>query len=198
MFAELGKNCCVMGNVILGLKYKEGCEKVIVGDNATIRSNTIIYADVTIGDYFISGHTVMIRENTSIGNRVIVGTNTVIDGHVTIGNFVKIETNVYIPTHVTIGDNVFIGPAVVMTNDKYPQKMRDKYTPIGPTIKDGVSIGANATILPGVIIGKGSFIAAGSIVTKDVPEYSLAVGVPAKIKDLPKNLKELNRAKSWS
>lgn len=197
MFALLGKDCFVASDAILGLKYKDKCKKAKIGNFAVIRNKAIIYADVIIGDYFKTGHSIMIRGHTRIEDRVIVGTNTVIDGQVEIGSFVKIETNVYIPTHTKIGNNVFIGPGVVMTNDKYPQRMRAQYKPEGPILKDGVSVGANATILPGIVIGKGSFIAAGSVVTKNVPDWSLAIGIPAKIKKLSRNLRELNKAKSW-
>ena len=139
----------------------------------------------------------MIREKTKIGRYVVVGTNTVIDGEVQIGDFVKIETNCYIPTHVTIGNRVFIGPGVTMTNDKFPLKLRDEYVPLGPKIENGVTIGGGVTICPDVTIGKGSFIAAGSVVTKDVPPYSLAIGSPAKFKPLPEKLKEDNIALNW-
>ena len=83
----------------------------------------------------------------------------------------------------TLGDNVFIGPNTVLTNDRYPPSRRDGLR--GPTISDGASVGANVTILPGVCIGKGSLIAAGAIVTRDVPPHKLAIGLPAKIRDLP-------------
>jgi len=196
-FADLGKNCIVQENVILGLKYKEDCKKVKIGDNAIIRAFSVIYADVVIGDDFKTGHGIVIRENTKIGSKIVVGTGTVIDGNVEIGDRVKIESHVYIPTHTKIGSDVFIGPNVVMTNDKYPQRLRDQYEPKGPIIEDSVSIGANSTILPGVRIGKGAFIAAGSVVTKDVPPWSLVKGVPGRVYPLPGKLKEKNRAKSW-
>jgi len=197
MYAKLGKDYKVQENVILGLKYAEGCNEAIIGDRAVIRWGTVIYADVVIGDDFKTGHSVLIREKTVIGDRVLVGTNTVIDGNVEIGSFVKLESNVYIPTHTKIGSYVFIGPGAVLTNDRYPQRLRDEYEPIGPILEDSVTIGANATILPGVRIGEGSMVAAGSVVTKDVPPWHLAMGVPAQIKSLPERLKERNRAKSW-
>jgi len=121
----------------------------------------------------------------------------VIDGNVEIGDRVKIETHSFIPTHTKIGSDVFIGPNVVMTNDKYPQRLRDQYEPIGPIIEDSVSIGANSTVLPGVRIGEGSFIAAGSVVSKDVPPWSMVKGVPGKIYPLPEKLRERNKAKKW-
>lgn len=132
-----------------------------------------------------------------IGRYVVIGTGTTIDGNVTIGDFVKIETNCYIPTHVTIGNRVFIGPNVTLTNDKFPLKMREAYVPEGPIIEDGVTIGGGVTVCPSVQIGKGSFIAAGALVTKDVPPYSLVMGVPGRIQPLPDNLKEDNIALNW-
>lgn len=196
-FVELGDNCLIQENVLLGFQYKDGCRKAIIGSGAVIRWGSVIYADVEIGNDFKSGHFVMIRENTKIGNRVVVGTHTVIDGYVNIGNFVKIESNVYIPTHTSIGSSVFIGPGVVFTNDKYPQRLRDEYKPQGAIVEDSVSIGGNTTILPGLRIGEGSFIAAGSIVTKDIPSWKLVIGAPAKICELPEKLRERNRAIKW-
>jgi len=197
MFAKIGENHYIGRNVILGLRYKNDCRKTTIGGNALIRDNVIIYADVEIGDDFKTGHFVTIRENTRIGNRVVIGTNTVIDGNVVIGDFVKIESNVYIPTHTIVGNYVFIGPGAVFTNDKYPQRLRDQYEPKGPILEDSVSIGANATLLPGVRIGEGSIVAAGSVVTKDIPAWSLAKGIPAVITSLPPKLKERNKAKKW-
>ncbi len=196
-FAKLGKNCVIQENVILGLKYREDCQRVKIGDNAIIRAFTVIYADVVIGDDFKTGHGVIIREHTKIGNKIVIGSGTVIDGTVRIGDRVKIESLVYIPTHTVIGSDVFIGPNVVMTNDKYPQRMRDKYKPEGPIIEDSVSIGANSTILPGVKISEGTFVAAGTVVTKDIPPWSLVKGIPGRVYPLPDKLRERNRAKRW-
>jgi acetyltransferase-like isoleucine patch superfamily enzyme len=180
----------------LGLPYRAGASPAFIGEKAVIRSGTIIYADVTIGTYLKTGHNVLIREHTQIGDHVVVGSNVVIDGHVQIGDFVKLESNVYIPTHTTLGNHVFIGPSAVLTNDKYPQRLRDPYEPHGPILRDSVTIGANATLLPGVVIEEGSIVAAGSVVTRDVPPWSLAMGVPARIQPLPPGLRHANTAKN--
>ncbi|MDH4028329.1 MAG: acetyltransferase [Nitrospirota bacterium] len=196
-FAVLGKDCIIQESVILGLKYTDDCKETLIGNNAVIRAFTVIYADSTIGDDFRTGHFVTIRENTKIGNNVVVGSGVVIDGNMNIGDRVKIETNAYIPAHTRIGNDVFIGPNVVMANDKYPQKMRGTYKPAGPLIEDNVSIGANSTILPEIIIGTGSFVAAGTVVTKNIPPRSLVKGNPGAILPLPEKLNERNRAKQW-
>lgn len=167
--------------------YQGSC----IGNNAFIRSNSTIYCKVSIKDNFRTGHNIMIRENTMIGSNVLVGTNSVIDGSVTIGDNVSIQSNVYIPTNTTIEKNVFIGPCAVLANDKYP--IRKKFHLKGPVIRSGVSIGANSTILPGVEVGKGAMIAAGAVVTKDVPPWKLAIGFPARIFDLSDDLKQLNK-----
>lgn len=196
-FVEAGENCQFQPNTVLGMRYREDCKPFRLGKNGCIRSGSIIYGDVRAGDFFQTGHNVLVREHTIFGNHIVVGTNTVIDGHVVVGDFVKIESNCYIPTHVAIGSRVFLGPGVVLTNDKYPLKMRDQYKPDGPIIEDGVTLGAGAIVCPGITIGRGSFIAAGAVVTKDVPPMSLVKGVPGVVMPLPENLREMNLALSW-
>lgn len=196
-FVLTDDNCQFQPGAVIGFRYKQDCLPVKFGNNCTIRMGTIIYADVVAGDDFQTGHHVMIREHTSFGDHIVVGTNTVIDGNITVGDFVKIESNCYIPTHTTIGSRVFIGPGVVLTNDRYPQKMRDQYRPEGPTIEDGVTLGGGSIVVPGVTIGRGSFVAAGAVVTKDIPPMSFVKGVPGEILPLPEKLREFNIAKNW-
>lgn len=114
-----------------------------------------------------------------------IGENCTIHSHVWIGDKVKIGNNVriqafsFIPNGVRISDNVFIGPHVCFTNDKHPPANSDElWEPI--IVRNGASIGANATILPGVTIGVGAMIGAGSVVTKNVPAGETWVGNPAK------------------
>ena len=203
--SEVADGTIILENVILGYpehailieimdQNKEiedydfsGC---VIGANSIIRPSSTIFSNVKTGDNFKTGHNVLIREKTIIGNNVLVGSNVIIDGNVTIGNNVSIQGNVYIPTDVIIEDNVFIGPCAVLANDKYP--IRKKYNPMGPILRKGASIGANATILPGVEIGEGAMVAAGALVTHNVPAWKLAIGFPAEIRDLPNDLKQLN------
>ena len=197
---KIGRNPVIMENVIIGYPTssllkgewtRQDFRGAVIGDNAIIRSNTVIYCEVEIGNNFITGHNVVVREKTRIGDNVLLGTNTVVEGNTIIGNNVSIQSNVYIPINTVIEDFVFIGPNAVFTNDKYP--LRKDYRLKGPVIRRGATIGANSILLPSVEIGEGAFIAAGSIVTKDVPPWKLAIGCPAKIRDLPEELKVLNR-----
>lgn len=203
----IGGNSHILENVILGYPDRQILNVIraknikiegyqyqgsSIGENALIRANTIIYCKVRIGKDFQTGHNVLIRENTSIGDNVSVGTNSVIEGNTSIGNNVNIQSNVFIPINTTVEDFVFIGPNAVLTNDKYPP-FRKGSRMEGPVLRKGVSVGAGAVILPGVEIGEGSIVSAGAIVTKDVLSWKLAVGCPAKVTDLPEELKVLNK-----
>lgn len=183
--------------VRLGVAGRADSQPTRLGRECHVRSGTVIHADVVIGDALRTGHNALIRANTRIGDHVVVGTNVVIEGNVEIGDFVKLEANTFIPTHTRIGTRVFIGPGVTMTNDRYPLRQRDSYRPEGPTIEDNATIGAGAVLCPGVRIGAGAFVAAGAVVTRDVPPGHLAIGVPARHSPLPDHLDEPNRALSW-
>jgi len=202
----IGENSYILENVILGYPdrqiLKAAYSKNIkiedyqyqgtqIGQNALIRANTVIYCKVSIGDDFQTGHNVLIRENTIIGNHVSVGTNTVIEGDTRVGNNVNIQSNVFIPKNTIIEDFVFIAPNAVLTNDKYP--IRKHLTLKGPVIRKGASIGANAIILPGIEVGVGSMIAAGAVVTTNIPQWKLAIGSPARIVELSEELKVFNK-----
>jgi acetyltransferase-like isoleucine patch superfamily enzyme len=171
---SLGKNSVIQENVTLG-HLEDG--RLVIGDGALLRSGTIIYSQVKIGNGFKTGHHALIRENSDIGDNVLVGTNSVVDGNCKIGDNVSIQTDAYITAYSLIEDNVFIGPRVVTTNDKY---MFYGAKLIGATIKKGARIGANSTILPGIVVGEGAVVGSGAVVTRDVPPGVTVVGNPAR------------------
>ena len=196
--AELGPDCVVAPQVVLGYRYNDQCGPTVIGARARIRQGAIIYGDVTAGMDLSVGHYAVVRERTLIGDQVVVGTQAVIEGNVDIGSFVKIESQVFVPTDTTIGSYVFIGPNVAMTNHRYPLRKRQEYQPVGPVIEDNVSIGAGASILPGIRIKEGAMVAAGAVVTRDADPWTLVEGIPGKVRDLPEQLHEENRARSWN
>ncbi len=171
---SLGSGTLVEDNVVLGNR-EDGL--VTIGAHSIIRSGSVIYSAVKTGNNFKSGHHVLIRENTEIGNDVLVGTNAVIDGNCRIGNNVSIQTGAYITAHTIIEDDVFLGPCSVTTNDK---QMMVGAELKGPIIKKGARIGANSTLLPGIVVGERAIVAAGAVVTRDVAAGTTVAGVPAR------------------
>jgi Carbonic anhydrases/acetyltransferases, isoleucine patch superfamily len=123
-----------------------------------------------------------IRENSSIGCNCIISKDTYIDFDVVIGNGCKIQNGVSVYHGVIIEDDVFVGPNAVFTNDFYPRAFSgDSWEVFKTTIKHGASIGANATIVCGHTLGNYCMVGAGSVVTKDVPDYALVAGNPARV-----------------
>jgi UDP-2-acetamido-3-amino-2,3-dideoxy-glucuronate N-acetyltransferase len=153
-----------------------------IHDTATVDASATIGAGTQI--WFVC----QIRENARIGKDCILGRNVYVDSGVTIGDAVKIQNNATIHAGVSIEDGVFVGPHVCFTNDKIPRAVNPDMTRKGaadwtlsPTrVRTGASIGANATILCGITIGRWAMVAAGAVVTKDVPDHALVVGNPAR------------------
>lgn len=149
----------------------------MIDPTATIGSNTTIHHPDLVNIY-----------GCSIGDNCSIGSFVEINSGVTIGNNVKIGAFVFIPKGVTIGDNVFIGPHACFTNDKTPKATNADGTLQGPDdwkliethVETGASIGANATVLCGVRIGKNALIGAGSVVTDDVADDAVVAGNPAR------------------
>ncbi|MCX8192175.1 MAG: acyltransferase [Nitrososphaerota archaeon] len=121
-------------------------------------------------------HFAYVGDNVELGNNVVIGSLAHIDRGVKIGDNTRVEGSVYIPPLTVIGKNVFIGPAVVFTNDPYPPSKRM----VGIVVEDGAIIGAGSVIKAGVRIGKDSVVAMGAVVTKDVPPNVVVAGSPAK------------------
>jgi acetyltransferase-like isoleucine patch superfamily enzyme len=153
-----------------------------IGNNCTLRDFGIIYSRTVLGESVQTGHHYLVREKTEIGSKTLIGSNVIIESECKIGNNVSIQSGVYIPTYCEIADNVFLGPNSVLTNDKYiGYKDPRKRGLEGVVIEKNTSIGANATILPGIRLGRNVVVGSGAVVTKDVEPGSVVVGAPARV-----------------
>lgn len=180
----IGAGATIEDGVIIGQPphgKKEGEVPTVIGTDAFIRANTIIMAGTTIGNDFQTGPNVFIREHNVLGNNVAVWANTVLNYGNTIGNNVRIHVGCFLEK-TTIGSDIFIGPRVTFSDDPHPVMPADfEECWKGATIDDGAIIGAGCVFLPHVHIGKAAVIGAGSVITKDIPDFAVAYGNPARV-----------------
>lgn len=181
---QIGEGCQFEPYTILGKPprgAREGEFPTVLGSGCVIRSHTVIYAGNSIGHRFQTGHHVTIREHNQIGDDVSIGTGSIIEHHIIIGRGVRIHSGVFIPEYTVLEEGCWIGPAVVATNALHPLCPSAKQCLRGPTVRCGAKVGANVTLLPGVEIGAGALVGAGSVVADDVPAGSVVVGNPARV-----------------
>ena len=146
-----------------------------------IHESAIVDEGATIGSESRVWHFVHICSGAVIGKKCSMGQNVFIGNKVIIGDDCKIQNNVSVYDNVTLEDGVFCGPSMVFTNVYNPRSFVDRKSEYMPTlIKTGATLGANCTIVCGNTVGKYAFVGAGSVVNKDVPDYALMVGVPAR------------------
>lgn len=149
-----------------------------------VNEHAVVDDGVDIGEGTKVWHFSHIQKGSKIGKNCVFGQNVNVGNNVTIGNYCKVQNNVSIYEGVTLEDYVFCGPSMVFTNIldpkcKYPQVGEQFY--IKTLVKEGASIGANATIVCGNTLGKHCMVGAGTVVTKDVPDYALVIGIPGKV-----------------
>jgi UDP-3-O-[3-hydroxymyristoyl] glucosamine N-acyltransferase len=155
--------------------------KTDVGDGCVIGPNAVIYYDVEIGSHTLISDGASIREQSKIGSRCIIGRYVTVNYATLIGNNVKVQDHTWLAGNMEIGDRVFISGGVTTANDNLMGAAGyDQENIVGPTIGNGVRIGAGAIILPGVKVGDDALVGAGAVVTKDVPAGQTAKGIPAR------------------
>ena len=190
--ADIGQGTYVGPFCIIGVGeggVGQSGRPTVIGEFSIIRSHVVIYGGVRIGKRFQAGHGVLIREDTAIGDGVSIGSGSVIEHHVVIGARARLHSNVFVPEYTVIEEDAWLGPNVVCTNAKYPRSPGVKDSLMGPRIRSHAKVGANATLLPGITVGRGALVGAGSVVTRDVPENAVVAGNPARVlkstKELP-------------
>jgi acetyltransferase-like isoleucine patch superfamily enzyme len=190
---ELGAGCRVGASAVLGKAPEPAPTSVNrspadlpplrLGAGCIVGAQAVIYRGTVIGQKCLIADQSFVRENTRIADYVIVGAHATIENRVTIGAYTKIQTGAYITAATTLEDHVFIAPGVVTTNDNYMGRTEERFKHWGgPIVRRGARVGADVTLLPNVEVGEEAFVAAGSIVTRDVPAKSMVLGSPAKAK----------------
>ncbi len=187
----LGVGCEIGAFVVLGEPARgrtPGERETRIGDHARIRTHTVIYAGNRIGARFQTGHGVLLREDNEIGDDVSIGSGSIVEHHVRIGHGVRLHSNVFVPEFSILEDECWLGPNVVLTNARYPCSPGAKSELAGPLVEARARIGANATLLPGVRIGREALVGAGAVVTRDVAAGLVVVGNPARVVNRIENL----------
>jgi acetyltransferase-like isoleucine patch superfamily enzyme len=158
-----------------------------VGENCSIGTASVLLAGTSVSEDVTIGDGVFVREKCSVGSHTVLGRGVVVENKSSIGTNCKIQTGAYITAETVIEDGVFVGPMAITTNDNFMGRTKKRFAlKKGPRIKKSARIGAGAIILPGLTIGEEAFVAAGSVVTKDVPDRKLVMGVPARlVRDVP-------------
>ena len=152
-----------------------------ISPDARIFKTAVVEEGATVGAGTGVWHCVHIQSGAVIGERCVLGQNVMVAGGATLGNNVKVQNNVAVYAGITVEDDVFLGPSCVLTNVTNPRSGISRKAMFEKTlIRRGATVGANATIVCGVTVGRHAMIAAGAVVTKDVPDYAMVVGVPGR------------------
>lgn len=148
---------------------------------ARIHPTAEVSPSAKVGEGTTIWHWVQIREGARIGARCILGKDVYVDKEVVLGDDCKVENFATLFRGLTVGNGVFVGPHACFMNDTYPRALSPDWQVVPTVVQDGASIGANATVLCGIAIGRCAMVAAGAVVTKDVPAHALVAGVPARV-----------------
>jgi UDP-3-O-[3-hydroxymyristoyl] glucosamine N-acyltransferase len=186
----VGAGCEIQDGAVLGKPPKlarhstasrEAPPPLLIGDGAVICCGAIVFAGAEIGAGAIIGDQAYVRERAVVGEGSVVGRGSAVDNDVAIGARVRIQTDVYVTADTIIEDDVFVGPGVCMTNDSTMARHGADYPVVGPRLRRACRVGGGVVLCPAVEIGEEAFIAAGAVVTKDIPARGVAMGVPARV-----------------
>ena len=152
-----------------------------VGSGATVCAGAVIVAGATVGQGSVVGDQAHVRERAVVGEGTVVGRGTAVDNDVVIGARVRVQTNCYITAFSTLEDDVFVAPGVMLTNDNTMTRHGPSHALRGAMLRRACRVGGGAVLVPGVEVGEEAFVAAGSVVVRDVPARGVVMGVPARL-----------------
>ena len=187
---EVGRGCVIEDGAVLGKRprLRPGSSAaggqgggLTVADGATICAGAVVYASARVGRGVIIGDHAQVRERAVIGARSVVGRGSSVDFDAVVGERVLIQTGVYVTAGTVVEDDVFLGPGVSTTNDDTMGRHPRGQALAAPILRRACRIGGGAILTPGVEIGAEAFVAAGAVVTRDVPPRAVVMGVPARV-----------------
>jgi acetyltransferase-like isoleucine patch superfamily enzyme len=185
----IGDSCAIEDHAVLGKRPRlarhssaRGQVRALeLGAAVSVGAGAVVFAGAGIGSEAILGDQTFVRERASIGERAVIGRGSVVDNDVVVGARVRVQTNVYLTAFTVIEDDVFVGPGAITTNDDTMAR-HGAETPVrGATLRRACRVGGGAVLIPGVEIGEEAFVAAGAVVTCDVPARAVVMGVPARV-----------------
>jgi acetyltransferase-like isoleucine patch superfamily enzyme len=186
----VGEDCEVQDGAVLGKPPKLArhsaavgapVEALVVEDGAVVCCRAIVFAGARIGAGAIVGDQAYVRERTTIGPGSVIGRGTAVDNDVVVGARVRVQTDVYLTAFSVVEDDAFVGPGVLTTNDSTMARHDSDYAIRGATLRRASRVGGAAVITPGVEVGEEAFVAAGAVVTRDVPPRGVVMGVPGRV-----------------
>jgi acetyltransferase-like isoleucine patch superfamily enzyme len=186
----VGGGCEIQDGAVLGKPPKlarhstaptAGGEPLVIEDGAVVCCGAIVFAGARIGDGAIVGDQAYVRERASIGAGTVIGRGSAVDNDVVVGARVRVQTSVYLTAYSVVEDDVFVGPGAVTTNDSTMSRHGPDYALCGARLRRACRVGGGAVLVPGVEIGEEAFVAAGAVVTRDVPARAVVMGVPARV-----------------
>jgi acetyltransferase-like isoleucine patch superfamily enzyme len=185
----IGEDCVIEDGAVLGKRprlargssAKGEVAALELGAGVTVCAGAVVFAGAKIGDNTILGDQSYVRERSSVGAKSVIGRGSVVDNDVRVGARVKVQTNVYLTAFSVIEDDVFVGPGAITTNDDTMSRHGSETPLRGATLRRACRVGGGAVLTPGVEIGEEAFVAAGAIVTRDVPARAVVMGVPARV-----------------
>ncbi|HEX3692153.1 MAG TPA: acyltransferase [Solirubrobacteraceae bacterium] len=185
----IGEGCVIEDGAVLGKRPRlaRGSSAagevgdLTIGARVTICAGAVVFAGSTVGEEVILGDQCHVRERSRIGARSLIGRGSAVDNDVLVGERVKVQTNVYLTAFTVVEDDVFVGPGACTTNDDTMARHGVEYALRGATLRRACRVGGGVVLTPGVEIGEEAFVAAGAVVTRDVPARGVAMGVPARV-----------------
>ncbi|HEV7162547.1 MAG TPA: acyltransferase [Solirubrobacteraceae bacterium] len=185
----IGEGCVIGDHAVLGkrphLARHSGNRGQVggleLGTGVSVGSGAIVFAGATVGAGAILGDQSFLRERCAIGEGSVIGRGSVVENDVQIGARVRVQTNVYLTAFTTVEDDVFVGPGAITTNDDTMSRHGPEMQLRGAILRRACRIGGGAVLTPGVEIGEEAFVAAGSVVTRNVPARAVVMGVPARV-----------------